>query len=101
MVEAYSHEVSSCGLWPGGGPFEGPVYYSYSYPEPQGFKDAKSSLQERITRSAWVNLFCLMRMFGKASHQIDHYFAFFRGLYEAAAEAAKWERTMLERQSQS
>ena len=41
MVEAYSHEVSSCGLWPGGGPFEGPVYYSYSYPEPQGFKDAK------------------------------------------------------------
>src|SRR4029077_8377717 len=38
MREAYSHEVSSCGYWPGGGP-EG-IYYSYAYPEPAGFRDA-------------------------------------------------------------
>jgi hypothetical protein len=38
-VEAYSHEVSSCGFWPGGGPVDQPAFYAYAYPEPQGFKD--------------------------------------------------------------
>ena len=38
--EAYSHEVSSCGFWPGGGAFPEAVFYSYAYPEPAGFKDA-------------------------------------------------------------
>ena len=36
--EAYSHEVSSCGFWPGGGGVE-PFFYSYAYPEPEGFSD--------------------------------------------------------------
>src|SRR2546428_14080917 len=35
--EAYSHEVSSCGVWPGGGAIAYPAYYSYAYPEPEGF----------------------------------------------------------------
>ena len=35
--ESYSHEVSSCGFWPGGGPVPTPLYYSYAYPEPAGF----------------------------------------------------------------
>jgi hypothetical protein len=35
--EAYSHEVSSAGFWPGGGPIKYAAYYSYAYPEPQGF----------------------------------------------------------------
>ena len=38
--EAYSHEVSSCGFWSGGGGIE-PFFYSYAYPEPEGFKDYK------------------------------------------------------------
>src|SRR5207244_11854399 len=38
--EAYSHEVSSCGFWPGGGPVPIPVYYAYAYPEPAGFSAA-------------------------------------------------------------
>ena len=38
MVEAYSHEVSSCGFWPGAGAFNEPAFYAYSYPEPPGFK---------------------------------------------------------------
>ncbi|MGH7231978.1 MAG: DUF5996 family protein, partial [Nitrospiraceae bacterium] len=36
--EAYSHEVSSCGFWPGGGPVDRAVFYAYAYPEPEGFK---------------------------------------------------------------
>ena len=39
MQEAYSHEVSSCGFWPGGGQVDEPVFYAYAYPEPKGFKD--------------------------------------------------------------
>ena len=39
MQEAYSHEVSSCGFWPGGGLVDEPAFYAYAYPEPEGFKD--------------------------------------------------------------
>lgn len=37
-VEAYSHEVSSCGFWPGGGSVTEPVFYAYAYPEPEAFQ---------------------------------------------------------------
>ena len=39
--EAYSHEVSSAGFWPGGGPIDYPAYYSYAYPAPAGFGAAR------------------------------------------------------------
>ena len=39
--EAYSHEVSSCGFWPGGGAIAYPAFYSYAYPEPAGFAQAR------------------------------------------------------------
>ena len=39
--EAYSHEVSSAGFWPGGGAIDYPAFYSYAYPEPAGFRAAK------------------------------------------------------------
>ena len=42
MVEAYSHEVSSCGFWPGGG--EEGAFYSYAYPEPEGFSAHRLSV---------------------------------------------------------
>jgi hypothetical protein len=38
--EAYSHEVSSAGFWPGGGGVDYPAFYAYAYPEPRGFDDA-------------------------------------------------------------
>ncbi|MGC1407783.1 MAG: DUF5996 family protein, partial [Acetobacteraceae bacterium] len=41
MQEAYSHEVSSCGFWPGNGGYGKPAFYSYAYPEPAGFADAR------------------------------------------------------------
>src|SRR5690606_5119137 len=39
-VEAYSHEVASCGFWPGNGAMPEAAFYAYQYPEPDGFKDA-------------------------------------------------------------
>src|SRR6185312_7698824 len=41
--EAYSHEVSSCGFWPGNGGFGKAAFYSYAYPEPQDFALASIS----------------------------------------------------------
>jgi hypothetical protein len=38
--EAYSHEVSSAGFWPGGGPTDEAAFYAYAYPQPEGFADA-------------------------------------------------------------
>ena len=40
--EAYSHEVSSAGFWPGGGAIDYPAFYSYAYPEPPGFRMVKA-----------------------------------------------------------
>ena len=39
MAEAYSHEVSSCGFWPGNGGYGRAAFYVYAYPEPAGYGD--------------------------------------------------------------
>jgi hypothetical protein len=57
MAEAYSHEVSSCGYWPDGGP-EG-VFYSYAYPTPPGFADAAAAVMVSVLlaggeRAVWA-----------------------------------------------
>ncbi len=46
--EAYSHEVSSCGFWPGNGGFGQPAFYAYAYPEPAGFADAAIATPRRL-----------------------------------------------------
>lgn len=97
MVEAYSHEVSSCGLWPGGGPFEGPVYYSYSYPEPPGFRDAKVKPAEAYYETK-MGEFILPYEQVRTSHSPEQsLLSFLQSTYEAAAIASKWERNLLER----
>ena len=45
--EAYSHEVSSAGFWPGGAALPEAVFYSYAYPEPEGFRDATGAAGRR------------------------------------------------------
>src|SRR4029077_6354908 len=47
--EAYSHEVSSAGFWPGSGAFPHAAFYSYAYPEPKGFRD------QRVTQGAYFD----------------------------------------------
>ena len=59
--EAYSHEVSSAGFWPGGGPIDYPAYYSYAYPEPEGFSAARRSRRRRRSVSRILaSSFCRM-----------------------------------------
>lgn len=56
---AYSHEVSSCGYWPGGS--EEGSFYAYAYPEPEGFAGWKLEPRELITTRTWGSSFSLMQ----------------------------------------
>jgi hypothetical protein len=96
-VEAYSHEVSSCGFWPGGGPVDQPVFYAYAYPEPDGFKDYSIRPREAFY-SKELREFLLPYDAVRTSHSPDQtLLAFLQSTYEAAANLGKWNRAALER----
>jgi hypothetical protein len=96
-VEAYSHEVSSCGFWPGGGPINEPVFYAYAYPEPQGFKDYPIQPPEAFYH-AGMGEFLLPYDVVRTSDTPDKVLlSFLQSSYEAEAMCAKWDRHTLER----
>jgi hypothetical protein len=93
--EAYSHEVSSAGFWSGNGS-TGPVFYSYAYPEPPGFRSsavrpAGASFSEAL--SEFVLPYDVMR---NAADPDAALLAFLQTTYEAAANAGQWDRAALE-----
>ena len=99
MHEAYSHEVSSCGFWPGGGPIKEPVFYAYSYPEPQGFKEYPIQPSEAFYNNE-IGEFLLPYEVVRTSKSPDEtLMSFLQSTYEAAATKAKWDRNTLERQT--
>jgi hypothetical protein len=94
--EAYSHEVSSCGFWPGGGPVPYPVFYSYAYPEPSGFQEAPVK-PEAAFYSTDLREFLLPYDAVRESASPDEtLLEFLQTTYEAAADLAKWDRKALE-----
>ena len=94
--EAYSHEVSSAGFWPGGPGCEGAVFYSYAYPEPDGFRAAKVSPSE-ARFDATLGEFVLPYEAVRAAADPDAVLiAFLQSTYAAAADAAAWDRDDLE-----
>jgi uncharacterized protein DUF5996 len=98
MVEAYSHEVSSCGFWPGGGPVDEPVFYSYAYPEPPGFKDYSILPAEAFYHREMSEFVLPYDVVRTAKSPDDGLLSFLQSTYEAAATCAKWDRRVLERQ---
>jgi hypothetical protein len=95
MLEAYSHEVSSCGFWPGGS--EEGTFYSYAYPEPDGFA-AWDQLPEGASYSAELGEFVLPYQAVRAARDPDALLTeFLQTTYEAAAELAGWDRAAFER----
>ncbi len=95
--EAYSHEVSSCGFWPGGGAIPEPAFYAYAYPEPMGFKEAPIRTKEAYY-STEMSEFILPYEVVRGSEQPDEMLlAFLQSTYEAAANLGKWDRASLER----
>ena len=97
MVEAYSHEVSSCGFWPGGGPVNEPVFYAYAYPEPQGFREYPIQPKEAFYHTE-MSEFPLPYDVIRTANSDDVLLTFLQSTYEAAATCAKWDRSTLERQ---
>jgi hypothetical protein len=96
MHEAYSHEVSSCGYWPGGGG-EG-LFYSYAYPEPPGFQEAPVAPAGGARYDAGLGEFVLPYEQVRGAADPDAVLLeFLQTTYEAAATAARWDRAALER----
>lgn len=95
--EAYSHEVSSCGFWPGGGPHPFPLFYSYAYPEPEGFATAPvgpdGAFYSQDLRE-WVLPYDVVRT---APAPDEALLAFLETTYAAAADRGGWDRSTLER----
>jgi hypothetical protein len=94
--EAYSHEVSSCGFWPGGGAVAYPAFYSYAYPEPAGFSQA-SVRPAAAFYSADLREFILPYDVVRQAEFPDRtLLEFLQTTYEAAANLAAWDRKSLE-----
>ena len=95
--EAYSHEVSSCGFWPGGGAIAYPAFYSYAYPEPAGFTQARIN-PDAAFYSNDLHEFILPYDAVRQSTSPDAtLLEFLQTTYEAAANLGNWDRASLER----
>jgi uncharacterized protein DUF5996 len=95
--EAYSHEVSSCGFWPGSDAFPNPAFYSYAYPEPAGFSGAPVR-PDAAFYSADLREFIMPYNVVRQSESPDETLLdFLQTTYEAAANLANWDRRSLER----
>jgi uncharacterized protein DUF5996 len=97
--EAYSHEVSSLGFWPGGGAIDYPAFYSYAYPEPPGFPDASIRPTGAFYSKDLREFILPYDAVRTADSPDDALLAFARTTYEAAANLAKWDRSALERRA--
>jgi len=95
--EAYSHEVSSAGFWPGGGgPIDYAAFYSYAYPAPEGFGAAKVK-PAQAAFSKELGEFLLPYDAVRAARDPDAtLMEFLQSTYDAAADLAKWDRRSLE-----
>jgi hypothetical protein len=95
--EAYSQEVSSCGFWPGGGPIPHAVFYSYAYPQPEGFERARIMPSEAVWSGELREFLLPYEAVARAHDPDDTLLSFLQTTYEAAADLARWDRTALER----
>ena len=94
--EAYSDEVSSAGFWAGGATAAEPFFYSYIYPEPDGFRTAKVAHGKfDETYGEFVLSYAEVRGSNDPEAMLMD---FFQSTYDAAADLAKWDRAALERE---
>ena len=95
MHEAYSHEVSSAGYWPGGDG-EG-LFYSYAYPEPPGYRSQPVTPDAASFHEGLGEFVLPYEVVRTASDPDAVLLAFLQSTYEAAANCADWDRHALER----
>ena len=94
--EAYSHEVSSAGFWPGGSGIDTAAFYSYAYPTPDGFKSCAVKPDAAFFHEGLGEFLLPYDAVRTASDPDATLLAFLQSTYEAAATLAKWDRSALE-----
>ena len=94
--EAYSHEVSSAGFWPGLG-FDGPAFYAYSAPAPPGLDKAPVRPQAALYHPKLSEFILMYDDVRKAASPETALMEFLKSTYEAGANLGKWDRAALER----
>jgi uncharacterized protein DUF5996 len=95
--ESYSHECISAGWWPGGGPMTEPVFYSYSYPEPPGYGEARVRPDAAYYHKELREFVLPYEAVRTARRPDDSLLQFLQTTYEAGAELGRWDRGALER----
>jgi hypothetical protein len=94
--EAYSHEVSSAGFWPGNGGLGYPAFYSYAYPEPHGFSEFPITPKAAFYHKDMREFILPYEEVRKASDPEKVLLSFLESTYRAAAEKGHWESVLLE-----
>jgi Family of unknown function (DUF5996) len=95
--EAYSHEVSSCGFWPGNGGFGQAAFYCYAYPQPAGFAEAAVQPSAGYYDKNIGEFILPYEAVRQAASPGETLLEFLQSAYIAAADLAKWDRAALER----
>jgi hypothetical protein len=96
MQEAYSHEVSSAGFWPGGGGVDFAAFYSYAYPQPPGFRESSVEPDEAYFDAKLGEFLLPYDAVRKAKNPDATLLAFLQSTYRAASTCGNWNRAALE-----
>ncbi len=94
--DAYSHEVSSCGFWPGGGPIPHPAFYSYAYPEPAGFAEGRVRPEAAFYSRDLREFILPYDAVRESADPDDTLLEFLQSTYALAADLGGWDRKSLE-----
>jgi hypothetical protein len=94
--EAYSHEVSSCGFWPGNANLPEAAFYAYCYPEPAGFKNAPVAPAAAYYHEGLREFLLPYQQVQQSPDPEKTVLNFLQSTYEAAADLAAWDRDNLE-----
>jgi Family of unknown function (DUF5996) len=95
--EAYSHEVSSAGYWPGSGDMTDGAFYSYAAPEPPGFRESHIEPEKAFYSDQMHEFLLMYDDVRKSDSPRDQLLSFLQTTYDAAADLGKWDREALER----
>ncbi len=95
--EAYSHEVASCGFWPGNAQLPEPAFYAYIYPEPAGFRNAPVRPDGAFYHAELMEFVLPYEVVRQAPAPDAVLLEFLQSTYDAAADLAGWDRQALER----
>ena len=96
MQEAYSHEVSSCGFWPGNDQSPHPAFYSYCYPTPADFGTQAVKPEQAFFSEEMGEFFLPYEVVSSATDPKAVLLGFLQSTYEAAAITGDWDRKALE-----